>query len=148
MQVGSELSDVRTALRGHKQQVHKLLADGQGRSAHLGTLDSRVRQVATIAEEHARYLVSLGDALHERAIAAPRFRSSAIAYPTVLTTSQTAPLAMRDHTATAQMAAFPAPPPPTQQGTLGVGTSLLRPEPLDPLSTAGGLLPTAPTLGS
>lgn len=126
----AELAEMRAASRHSQQQVGTLTTERQAQAASLASLETRMRQLGSMAEvsstrhshprrtrtsrqpwlpssvahplvvpqtwkcltpvarvpaaqEHARYLVTLSDALHEKGVAAPKYRSAYIAQPRV-----------------------------------------------------------------
>lgn len=74
----TEMAEMRAASRHSKQQLGALSTERQAHAAALASLETRMRQVGSMAEEHARYLVTLSDALHEKGVSAPKYRSSYI----------------------------------------------------------------------
>ena len=74
----NELAEMRAALRHSKAQLGTLSAERQTHATALASLETRLRQVGSITEEQARYLVTLSDALQEKGVSAPKYRVSYI----------------------------------------------------------------------
>jgi chromosome segregation ATPase len=131
----AELAEMRAAVRHQKQLMGTMMMDEKGRSASVASLDVRLRQVGAMAEEHARYLVALGDALHDKAVGAPKFRSSAIAFPSSVSVSAVTPSthSQRAPPCTSHSLVDGA----TSGGMCGVGAEGGRDEELESLMAAG-----------
>lgn len=84
----AELTEMRASSRHAKQQLGALTSERQSQAATLASLDTRMRQYGSSAEEQARYLVALSDALHDKGIPVAKYRSAYIVHP------RTAPSAM------------------------------------------------------
>ena len=77
------------------------------------TLASPPNRCSSYERPRTAVAAPTGDALHERAIPAPKFRSSAISYPSLLTATAAEMTGTRP--APAQWTSFPPPPPPPTQ---------------------------------
>lgn len=124
--VSSQTAELRAASRAQRQQLTSMLAGDQTQQAALAEVEARLAQVTSMAEEQARYLVAVGDALHEKHIPAPKFRSAALALPSFASLGAAAQIA-----GSAAVSASGAPPLSTH--------ARARPTPAMP----AGLLATA-----
>ena len=98
--LAKELLETRAQSAAQQQQVQSLLANERASGSALTALETRLKHVGGMAEEHGRYLSQIGEALFAKNAVAHRFRTAAV------------------------VPSF-APPPPGSGAALGLGLGLV-----------------------